>query len=145
MRAILQRVSEAKVKVAGHSVGEIKQGLLVLVAIGHHDNEKQASKMLDKILKLRIFDDSEGKLNLSIKDIGGELLIVSQFTLFADASQGNRPSYIQAARPEQAKPMYEKFVELARASGLKVATGQFQTPMEIQLVNDGPVTISLEI
>lgn len=143
MRALLQRVLEASVTVDGTVVGEINQGLLVLLCAEHGDTEMTANRMLDKIVKLRIFSDDDGKMNLSVKDIGAGLLIVSQFTLAADTSKGTRPSFGNAAAPAEAKRLYEGFVSLANQTGLTVQTGIFAADMKVSLVNDGPVTIPL--
>ena len=145
MRIILQRVSEASVKIDGNIKGAIEGGLLVLLGIEAADSEVDADWLISKISGLRIFSDSEGKMNLSIKDINGALLVISQFTLFASTKKGNRPSYIQAARPEQAIPLYEYFVsKLKSETNLIVETGTFGADMKISLVNDGPVTISID-
>lgn len=144
MRALLQRVSEAKVTVDGVTIGQIDRGLLVFVAVREKDSATQAEKLAAKILRLRIFPDEQGKMNLSVGDISGELLIVSQFTLYGETAKGNRPSYSQAAAPEKAIALYELLVSLCRQSGLKVATGQFRAHMKIHLVNDGPVTLLCE-
>ena len=145
MRIILQRVSEASVKIDGNIKGAIEGGLLVLLGIEAADSEVDADWLISKISGLRIFSDSEGKMNLSIQDINGAFLVISQFTLFASTKKGNRPSYIQAARPEQAIPLYEYFVsKLKSETNLIVETGTFGADMKISLVNDGPVTISID-
>ncbi len=145
MRIILQRVSEASVKIDGNIKGAIEGGLLVLLGIEAADSEVDADWLISKISGLRIFSDSEGKMNLSIKDINGAFLVISQFTLFASTKKGNRPSYIQAARPEQAIPLYEYFVsKLKSETNLIVETGTFGADMKVSLVNDGPVTISID-
>jgi D-aminoacyl-tRNA deacylase len=145
MRVLAQRVCEAKVIVDDKVVGEISRGLLLLVAVTHSDQETIEDRMADKIAKLRIFSDSEGKMNLSVVDIGGEVLAVSQFTLYADAKNGNRPSYANAARPEQASPAFDRFVaKLSARLGKPVPTGVFGADMKVHLVNDGPVTIWLD-
>ena len=144
MRAVLQRVSRAKVTVDGDVIGAIEGGLLVLLGVGAGDAEPDAVYLVDKILNLRIFDDADGKMNLSVKDVGGGLLVVSQFTLFADTSRGRRPSYIGAAPPDEANRLYEFFVAEARKSIPSIQTGRFQAMMDVELVNDGPVTIILE-
>ena len=144
MRAVLQRVSRAKVTVHGEIVGEIGPGLLVLVGVGQHDSEADAGYLADKIIGLRIFEDAEGKMNRSVGDSGGAVLAVSQFTLYGDARRGKRPSFDAAARPEQARRLYEYFVEKVRAAGLRCETGRFQEMMQVELVNDGPVTIMLD-
>ena len=141
MRAVVQRVSEASVLVEGSVAGQIARGLLVFLGIRHDDTEAQAEQLATKIGQLRIFPDLEGKMNLSLRDISGELLIVSQFTLYADTRKGNRPSYAEAAKPERALQLYQCFTESCRSRGFPVATGVFQAHMEVRLVNDGPVTI----
>ena len=145
MKALLQRVAEARVDIAGHTVGAIGPGLLVLLCAERGDGEAQADRMLAKILKLRIFSDEAGKMNRSVQDTGGGLLVVSQFTLAADASGGNRPSFTQAAPPDEGRRLYAYFVALARAMHPVVATGEFGADMQVRLVNDGPVTIPLQI
>ncbi|WP_309677949.1 D-aminoacyl-tRNA deacylase [Polaromonas sp.] len=145
MKAVLQRVAEARVVIEGQTVGQIGAGLLVLLCAERGDAEAQADKLLAKILKLRIFSDVAGKMNLSVSDIQGGLLIVSQFTLAADVSGGNRPSFTAAAAPEEGLRLYDYFVAQARAFHAQVETGQFAADMQVQLVNDGPVTIPLRI
>lgn len=145
MKALLQRVAEARVVIAGETVGQIGPGLLVLVCAERGDAEAQADKLLAKILKLRIFSDGAGKMNLSVQDVKGGLLVVSQFTLAADASGGNRPSFTGAAAPEDGRRLYDYFVAQARAQHPQVETGQFAADMQVHLVNDGPVTIPLWI
>jgi D-aminoacyl-tRNA deacylase len=142
---VLQRVSEARVIVAGRTIGEIGAGLLALVCAERGDSETQADKLLAKILKLRIFADDAGKMNRSVQDIGGGLLVVSQFTLAADTSGGNRPSFTNAAAPDDGRRLYDYFVVQARAAHPVVATGEFAAHMQVQLVNDGPVTIPLRV
>ena len=144
MRAVVQRVSRARVTVAGEVVGEIERGLLVLLGVSQRDSEADADYLAAKIAKLRIFDDVAGKMNLALTDLGGAVLAVSQFTLYGDARGQNRPSYITAARPEDARRLYEYFVERVRALGLRCETGRFQEMMQVELVNDGPVTILLD-
>ena len=144
MRAVLQRVSRAKVTVDAETTGEIGKGMLVLLGVGIGDGETEARQLLDKIVNLRIFDDELGKMNLSLADVGGELLVVSQFTLYADTRKGRRPSYIGAAAPADANRLYEYFVAEAQKVVSKVATGRFQAMMDVELVNDGPVTIILD-
>jgi D-aminoacyl-tRNA deacylase len=144
MRAVIQRVSHAKVTVDGEITGQISRGLLVLLGVSTTDTESDADYLADKITGLRIFEDSDGKMNLSVADIGGAILAVSQFTLYGDARKGRRPSFDSAARPEQAKKLYEYFVEKIRAAGLKCETGRFQAEMQVELTNDGPVTILLD-
>jgi D-tyrosyl-tRNA(Tyr) deacylase len=145
MKALLQRVAEARVVVAGETIGRIDAGLLVLVCAERGDAEAQADKLLAKILKLRIFPDEAGKMNLSVQDVKGGLLVVSQFTLAADASGGNRPSFTGAAAPEDGRRLYDYFVAQARALHTQVETGRFAADMQVHLVNDGPVTIPLRI
>jgi D-tyrosyl-tRNA(Tyr) deacylase len=144
VKALLQRVSRASVSVGGEEVGVIGKGLVVLLGVAGGDTEADARYLLPKIINLRIFADAEGKFNLSALDTGGELLLVSQFTLLADTRKGRRPSFVQAAPPEQAAALFEYFVGLARASGLKVATGRFQAHMMVEIHNDGPVTLMLD-
>jgi D-tyrosyl-tRNA(Tyr) deacylase len=145
MRAVIQRVERASVGVDGEIVGAIGSGLCVLVGVTHDDSEAEALKLADKLWKLRVFEDAEGKMNRSVADEGGEVLIVSQFTLYGDGTKGNRPSFIAAARPEQAEPLIEKLVVALRNHGATVETGRFRAEMSVELVNDGPVTIILEI
>ena len=149
MRALLQRVSRASVTVAGPDgsvriIGRIGRGFLVLVGFTHTDGEEQLHWMADKVIALRLFGDAEGKMNLALADVDGSLLVVSQFTLYGDARKGRRPSFIDAARPETAVPLYERFVALLRARGARVETGAFGAMMDVELVNDGPVTLWLE-
>lgn len=144
MRVLLQRVSSASVRVAGTTVGAVQRGYLLLVGFTHADNEATLVWMADKIIGLRLFSDEAGKMNLSIEDVGGELLVVSQFTLYGDAQKGRRPSFIDAARPEQAIPLYQQFVAMLRERQMRVATGEFGADMAVELVNDGPVTLMLE-
>ena len=144
MRAVVQRVSRAKVTVAGEIAGEIGRGLLILLGVSAGDAEKDVDYLVDKIPNLRIFEDADEKMNLSLVDIGGEMLVVSQFTLYGDTRGGRRPSFINAARPEQANELYEYFVSKARQQIPKVETGRFQAMMDVELVNDGPVTIILD-
>ena len=144
MRAVLQRVTRACVKVDGETVGEIGPGLVVLVGIARDDEERDARYLLEKTLALRVFDDEEGRMNLSVVETGGGLLVVSQFTLYGDVRRGRRPSWIEAAPPEMAGPLYEFFVAEARRSAERVETGSFQRMMEVELLNDGPVTILLD-
>jgi D-tyrosyl-tRNA(Tyr) deacylase len=144
MRAVLQRVTRAGVRVGGEMVGEIGPGLVVLLGIARDDGQRDARYLLEKSLSLRIFDDDEGRMNRSIVETGGGLLVVSQFTLYGDVRRGRRPSWIEAAPPEVAKPLYELFVAEARRSAARVETGSFQRMMEVELVNDGPVTILLD-
>jgi D-tyrosyl-tRNA(Tyr) deacylase len=144
MRALIQRAKRAEVRVDGAPIGRIGHGAVVLVGFTHADTEEQLTWMADKIVGLRIFADDEDKMNRSIVDDGGELLVVSQFTLYGDAVKGRRPSFVDAARPEQAIPLYERFLVLLRERGVTVATGEFGAMMEVELVNDGPVTLWLE-
>ena len=144
MKALLQRVKSAGVSIGGQSYSSIEQGLLILLGVEKGDTETEAAWLAQKIINLRIFEDSAGKMNLSVQDIKGELLIVSQFTLAGDTSRGNRPGFDTAARPEVAKPLYEYMVNKLSNSGLKVATGVFQADMQVSLINDGPVTFMLE-
>ena len=145
MRIILQRVSEASVTVNDKTVGEIGPGLLVLLGIEDEDTDEDIEWLCNKIAKMRIFNDEEGKMNLSVKDVDGELLVVSQFTLHASVKKGNRPSFIRAARPEFAIPMYEKFIKLLEiTAGRDVQTGEFGAEMKVRLLNDGPVTITID-
>ncbi|MBB4223746.1 D-aminoacyl-tRNA deacylase [Variovorax sp. 375MFSha3.1] len=145
MKAVLQRVANARVDISGRTVGAIDAGLLVLLCAERGDVDALADRMLAKILKLRIFADEAGKMNRSVQDIGGGLLVVSQFTLAADASAGNRPSFIQAAPPDEGRRLYEYFVAQARAAHPVVATGEFGADMQVHLLNDGPVTIPLQM
>jgi len=145
VKAVLQRVREARVDIAGDTVGAIGAGLLVLLCAERGDTDAVADRMLAKILKLRIFSDDAGKMNRSVQDIGGGLLVVSQFTLAADVSGGNRPSFTQAAVPDEGRRLYELFVAQARAAHPVVATGVFAADMQVHLVNDGPVTIPLQM
>ena len=144
MRAVVQRVSRAKVSVGKEIVGEIGRGVLVLLGVSVRDSDKDAVYLADKVLNLRIFEDAEDKMNRSLLDIKGQLLVVSQFTLYGDATRGRRPSFIDAAPPERANRLYESFVTEARKLVSKVATGRFQAMMDVELVNDGPVTILLD-
>ena len=144
MRVLLQRVSSAAVRVDGRVTGRIDRGFLLLVGFTHDDDEARLAWMADKVIGLRLFTDAEGKMNLPLADVDGALLVVSQFTLYGDASQGRRPSFIGAARPEKAEPLYLKFVELLRERGVRVETGEFGAMMEVELINDGPVTLWLE-
>ncbi|MBT9492941.1 MAG: D-tyrosyl-tRNA(Tyr) deacylase [Paucibacter sp.] len=145
MIAVLQRVRHAQVEVAGQVIGAIDQGLLLLVCAEPGDGEAQAEKLINKVLKLRIFGDAAGKMNLSLQDVGGGLLVVSQFTLAADCSGGNRPSFTGAARPEQGRRLYEHCLAFARSQHPEVASGEFGADMQISLINDGPVTIPLRV
>ena len=144
MRAVVQRVSSSKVTVDGEVTGEINKGLLVLLGVTHEDTSKDVDYIIDKVLNLRIFEDENEKMNLSLKDVGGELLVVSQFTLYGDCRKGRRPSFSSAARPEVATKLYEEFIEKTRKEGIVTQTGQFGAHMMVDLTNDGPVTILLE-
>lgn len=144
MRVVVQRCKQAKVIVDGETIGAIGAGLLLLVGITHEDTEDNAAYLADKIAGLRIFEDSEGKMNRSLMDIGGSILSVSQFTLYGDCRKGKRPSFIEAARPEKALPLYEKFNHLLEQKGVTVETGHFGADMDVELTNWGPVTIILE-
>jgi D-tyrosyl-tRNA(Tyr) deacylase len=144
VKALLQRVTGATVSVAGEVVGSIGRGLVIFVGVASGDAEKDAHYLIQKIINLRIFSDEASKFNLSALDVKGELLVVSQFTLLADTSKGRRPSFIEAAPPAQAEELFEQFVEQARATGLKVATGCFKQYMQVEIYNDGPVTILLD-
>jgi D-aminoacyl-tRNA deacylase len=144
MRVVVQRVSRAQVSVTGELVGSIGKGYLLLLGVAADDSLVDAEQLVNKVLNLRIMDDAEGKMNLSLLDCSGDLLVVSQFTLFADTRRGRRPSYIQAAPPDMANELYEHFVSLARQSVTRVETGRFQAMMDVELVNDGPVTLILD-
>jgi len=144
MRAVIQRVKQAKVTVAGEITGEIGTGLLVLLGVGREDDEAAADYLAAKTVGLRVFEDREGKMNLSVQDAGGAVLVVSQFTLYGDVRKGKRPSFDDAARPEKARALYEYFVEQVRAAGVRCETGRFQEMMDVELVNDGPVTILVD-
>lgn len=144
MKAVLQRVSHARVTVEGETVGEIGKGFLILLGVADTDTQAAADKMADKICKLRIFEDSEGKTNLSLADVGGELLVVSQFTLYADCHKGNRPSFIGAGAPALAESLYEYFMERCRQQVSRVERGSFGAHMKVELLNDGPFTLVLE-
>ena len=144
MRLVLQRVSNARVEVGGEVTGSIEKGLLVLVGVERSDSRADVDYLVDKVAGLRVFSDNAGKMNLSLRDIGGSLLVVSQFTLYADCRKGRRPSFDSAAGSELASELYEYFVESARKTGLAVETGVFQADMNVHLVNQGPVTIILE-
>ncbi|HEX7939098.1 MAG TPA: D-aminoacyl-tRNA deacylase [Gemmatimonadaceae bacterium] len=144
MRVLLQRVSRAEVRVGDRVTGRIARGLLALVGFTAKDGDAELSWMVEKVLGLRIFADAEDKMNLSVVEAGGAILVVSQFTLYGDAQKGRRPSFIDAARPEQAMPLYELFVAQLRERGMAVETGEFGAMMDVELVNDGPVTLMLE-
>ena len=144
MRAVVQRVSRAEVRVEGRVTGAVGRGLLVLLGVAQDDSDADASCLAEKVADLRIFEDTEGKMNRSVTDVGGAVLAVSQFTLFGDVRKGKRPSFDAAARPERARAVYECFVERIRATGLRCETGRFQEMMEVELINQGPVTILLD-
>ena len=145
MKLVIQRVLNSQVDVDGKTVGKIGKGFMVLCGITHQDSEKEADILARKLCNLRVFEDENGKMNLSLKDVGGELLIISQFTLYADSmSSGNRPSFIAAARPEKAEPLYEYFIKKCEAEGIHVEKGIFGADMNVSLINDGPVTILME-
>lgn len=144
MRAVVQRVTRASITVESETIGAIGAGLVVLLGVARDDTEKDAEYLAEKIAALRVFDDAEGRMNLSVKDVGGALLVISQFTLYGDVRRGLRPSWIEAAGPELAEPLYEFFVKRARADISEVATGRFRSMMQVELVNDGPVTILLD-
>ncbi|MFU0801147.1 MAG: D-aminoacyl-tRNA deacylase [Xylanivirga thermophila] len=144
MRAVVQRVCKASVKVDEELIGSINRGLLVFLGVENDDTEKDLKYLVDKIINLRIFEDEQGKMNLSIKEIEGEVLVVSQFTLYGDCRKGRRPSFTKAATPQMAKEYYEKFIERLKCEKLYVATGMFQACMKVEIVNDGPVTILLD-
>jgi D-tyrosyl-tRNA(Tyr) deacylase len=144
MRAVVQRVSRARVVIDTEVAGEIGRGLLVLLGVTHADTVEQARWLADKLVGLRIFNDAQGKMNLSLGEVGGEVLVVSQFTLHGDCRKGRRPSFIEAAPPEIAIPLYEAFVDAVKALGVRTATGRFGAMMQVELVNDGPVTLIVD-
>ncbi len=144
MKIVLQRVTSAYVKVDGEVTGRIDKGYLLLFGAGHEDSEEDCRRLADKIINLRIFSDENGKINLSLADVGGSLLIVPQFTLYADCRKGNRPNFIQAAKPDIAERLYEYFVDYCRSKGKHVETGVFGADMKVELLNDGPFTLVLE-
>ncbi|NHM14173.1 D-aminoacyl-tRNA deacylase [Xiamenia xianingshaonis] len=144
MRAVVQRVTKAQVDIAGETVGSIGRGLLILLGVGHEDTEAQADKLWGKISRLRIFEDADGKTNLSLANVQGEVLVVSQFTLYANCKKGNRPSFTEAGAPDEANRLYEYFVDLARRDVPHVDTGRFAAYMDVSLSNDGPFTIVLD-
>ena len=144
MRIVLQRVARASVRISGRVAGSIEQGFCLLVAFTHGDTSVQVDWMAEKVTGLRLFSDPEGKMNLGLEEVGGSLLVVSQFTLYGDASKGRRPSFVQAAPPEVAVPLYERFLESLRARGLRVASGEFGADMLVEIHNDGPVTLILD-
>jgi len=144
MRAVVQRVLRGRVVVEGETVGEIGPGFVVLLGVSRDDTEADADYLAEKVAGLRVFEDEQGRMNRPLQDVGGAVLAVSQFTLYGDVRRGRRPGFDRAARPEQAEPLYQRFVEQLRARGLTVATGRFQTHMEVELVNNGPVTILVD-
>lgn len=144
MRAVVQRVSRAAVRIGGECVGQIGRGFLVLLGVRHTDRAEDARWLADKIAGLRVFADDEGKMNRDVSEVGGAVLVVSQFTLYGDCRKGRRPSFVEAAPPETAIPLYEEFINALRANGIPVETGRFGAMMEVELVNDGPVTLIVE-
>ena len=144
MRAVLSKVSSASVRVEGKTVGQIRQGFLILLGVTHEDTEVQCRKLADKLCSLRIFDDENDKINLSLDDVGGEILVISQFTLYGNCRKGRRPEFLNAARPEVAIPLYDKFVALCREKGYHVETGEFGAHMAVESVNDGPFTLVVD-
>lgn len=144
MKLVIQRVKKASVTIEGRVTGKIDEGLLVLIGITHEDTKEKAEHLAKKVGDLRIFNDKEGKMNLSVKDVNGKILVVSQFTLYGDARKGNRPSFSDAARPEKAIELYEYFMEKCKESGLETQSGEFGADMKVELLNDGPVTIIME-
>lgn len=144
MRAVLTRVKSASVTVDGSVIGQIGQGFLILLGVTHEDTEAQAVKLTDKLMGLRIFEDENGKMNRSLEDVGGQVLVVSQFTLYGNCKKGRRPEFLAAARPEIAIPLYEKFIALCRDKGFSVETGEFGAEMLVESVNDGPVTLIVD-
>jgi D-tyrosyl-tRNA(Tyr) deacylase len=145
LKAVVQRVAGARVVVEGESVGEIERGLCVLLGIARTDSDAEAVRLAGKVARLRIFENAEGKFDRSVLDEGGSALVVSQFTLIADTAKGNRPSFVEAARPEEAEPLYDAFCTTLRELGVSVATGTFGARMQVELVNDGPVTIVVDV
>jgi len=145
VRLVIQRVSRAAVRVDGKTIAMIGRGFLILVGIGRGDSGVELSRLAGKIASLRVFEDQNGKMNLSLRDVGGEVLAVSQFTLYADTRKGRRPSFVAAAPPEEAAPLFDRFVAALRDEGIPVQTGEFGAKMEVELVNDGPVTIIHEV
>lgn len=145
MRALVQRVSEARVRVDGQVIGEIETGVLAFIGVTHQDSLAQATKLADKIANLRIFSDDDDKMNLSVLDVAGSVLAVSQFTLYGDTRKGRRPAYVEAARPEVAEPLCEAVVTALRDLGVVVETGRFRADMKVELVNDGPITLNIEV
>lgn len=145
MRALIQRVSEASVEVSGSTVGSISKGLLIFVGVTHSDTKEIAEKLAKKVISIRVFEDGSGQMNASSEEIGGEFLVISQFTLYGNIDRGRRPSWTAAARPEQAEPLIAFFTRCLESSGLKVETGIFQSDMDVQLINEGPATLMIEI
>ncbi|MBQ1351457.1 MAG: D-tyrosyl-tRNA(Tyr) deacylase [Oscillospiraceae bacterium] len=144
MRAVVTRVSHASVQIEGETVGQIDTGFLILLGITHEDTEREGNRLADKIVSLRIFEDESGKFNRSLQDVNGKILVVSQFTLYGNCKKGRRPEFLSAARPETAIPLYEAFVARCREAGFSVETGQFGAHMQVESVNDGPVTLILD-
>jgi D-tyrosyl-tRNA(Tyr) deacylase len=144
MRAVIQRVREGSVEIEGNQIGRIGQGLVILLGVGQGDTEKDAKYLSGKIINLRIFEDKQGKMNLSVKDINGQILVISQFTLYGDCKKGRRPSFVSAALPDKAIKLYEYFIKCIKGYNLKIETGQFQAMMLVKIFNDGPVTILLD-
>ena len=144
MRIVLQRVTQASVTIAGRTVGQIGRGFCILLGVAHTDTAAESEWLAEKVAGLRLFGDAEDRMNLSLDDVGGAVLVISQFTLYGDASKGRRPSFVAAARPEQAVPLYDAFIDALRARGLTVATGEFGAQMQVEIRNDGPVTLILE-
>ena len=144
MRAVIQRVREGSVEIEGNQIGKIGQGLVILLGVGQVDTEKDAKYLSEKIINLRIFEDKQGKMNLSVKDINGQILVISQFTLYGNCKKGRRPSFVSAALPDKAIKLYEYFIKRIKGYNLKVETGQFQAMMLVKIFNDGPVTILLD-
>ena len=144
MRIVLQRVTQASVTIAGRTVGQIGRGFCILLGVAHTDTAAESEWLAEKVAGLRLFGDAEDRMNLSLDDVGGAVLVISQFTLYGDASKGRRPSFVAAARPEQAVPLYDAFIAALRARGLTVATGEFGAQMQVEIRNDGPVTLILE-
>lgn len=144
MRAVVQRVKEAGVSVEGSLLGKMKIGVVVLLGIGQDDKEEDADYLLSKIINLRIFEDTQGKMNLSLRDINGEMMVISQFTLYGDCRKGRRPSFIMAAEPSLAKKLYDYFIKQGEKAGIKTVSGKFQAMMDVNLINEGPVTLILD-